>query len=522
MPAHLRIVAFNDVYTLENLPRMATLVAEARAGVDRLLVVLAGDFVAPSVLSSLDDGRGMVACMNALGVTHVTFGNHEDDIPHAQLLARIRELRAKWLATNVRGLEVPLPTCDVVTVGEAGPGKTGLRVGLLGVVLVDPLVYRRPPFGGVLEDPEVAALRESKRLQDEEKCALVVVLTHQSLAADRALAKALHGTVPILLGGHEHTACDETVEGTRILKAGSEAACANVVDVVWPDVNDGKTRSISSRLVAVKGYAEDAALRALVETHMRPVHALERASLLELLPGTTLSSIGARAKQTSLGAVVCSRLRDVLGAEACIFNGGGIRAAREYHERFTYGDLEAEVPFDNEIDVVSLPGSVLQEAICASRAAAPAETGAFLQVDDGITLAADQRSVLAVAHAAFEPSRDYRVAVVRDLFLGLDRIEPLVRFAREHPERIPAVGSSRTPKELLVRSFSAQLWKQLGGFDVLDRNHDGKVTSDEIAAALEDAHKGEAAELVAELVLHALDVDRDDAISPQDAAERTK
>lgn len=522
MPARLRIVAFNDVYTLENLPRMATLVREARAGVDLLLVTLAGDFLAPSVLSSLDDGRGMIECLNAVGVTHVTFGNHEEDVPRAALALRMGELSAVWLATNVRFAERQLPTRDLVEVGVGGP-----RVGLLGVVLVDPLVYRRPPFGGVVEDPQVAALRESRRLLDggvDEKCALVVLLTHQSVAADRDLARALHGTVPIILGGHEHTAFDETIDGTRILKAGSEAAKAQVVDVVWSDARDEKTRSISVRLVDVAPFAEDATVRAIVEKHMRPVHALERATLLALPPGTVLSSIGSRARQTSMGTLICSRLRDVLGAEACIFNGGGIRAAHDYRERFTYGDLEAEVPFDNEIDVVALPGAVLADAICTSRAQAPAESGAFLQVDDGITLAGDQRSLLAVAHAPFDSARIYRVGVVRDLFLGLDRIEPLVRFAREHPERVPPVGSSRTPKELLVRSFSLELWRELGGFEVLDRDHDGRVTSGEIAAAIRFAHPdasiGGAAQMVAELVVKALDADRDEAISREDAIDR--
>ena len=90
----LRIVAVNDVYTLENLPRLRSLVQHhaTTAKADALMVTLAGDFVAPSILSSLDSGRGMVECMNAVGVTHVTFGNHEDDISTEALRQRIGEL----------------------------------------------------------------------------------------------------------------------------------------------------------------------------------------------------------------------------------------------------------------------------------------------------------------------------------------------------------------------------------------------------------------------------------------------
>ena len=44
-----------------------------------------------------------------------------------------------------------------------------------------------------------------------------------------------------------------------------------------------------------------------------------------------------------------------------------MRGNREYRGRFTYGDLKAEVPFDNEVVVVQIPGRVLAEAIRSTR-----------------------------------------------------------------------------------------------------------------------------------------------------------
>src|ERR1700733_7239261 len=109
-PTTLRIVSFNDVYTLENLPRLRNLVkchAELEPA-DAFAGVLAGDFLAPSLLSSLDNGRGMVDCLNAVGVTHAILGNHEDDIPTPELARRIGELRATWIGTNVHGFHPAL------------------------------------------------------------------------------------------------------------------------------------------------------------------------------------------------------------------------------------------------------------------------------------------------------------------------------------------------------------------------------------------------------------------------------
>ena len=68
----LRLVCVNDVYSLEHLPRLKSLVREMATvtPADRLITTLAGDFVAPSLLSSLDHGAGMIDCLNAVPITH--------------------------------------------------------------------------------------------------------------------------------------------------------------------------------------------------------------------------------------------------------------------------------------------------------------------------------------------------------------------------------------------------------------------------------------------------------------------
>jgi 2',3'-cyclic-nucleotide 2'-phosphodiesterase (5'-nucleotidase family) len=512
----LRVVQVNDVYTLAHLPRLATMVRHHAEGVPAgaLLVVLAGDFLAPSILSSLDAGRGMVECLNAVGVTHVVLGNHEDDVPIEELRARIRALTGKCLGTNVHGFEPPLPEHDVVEV----PGPRPIRVGLVGVLMDDATVYRHAPFGGArLEPPNPAALREGARLLADDGCACVVLVTHQPMDDDRALCRLAGAHFPVVVGGHEHVPFVERVGETWIVKAGSDAVKAAVIDLVWPEEAPVAGRpdlpAVTIRLEATADYPEEAALRRLVDRHMTKVHALEGATLLALAPGEMLSSVGGRARPTSVATLVCSRLRDALGAEACLFNGGGIRAARDYRERFTYGDLEAEVPFDNEVVVVRLPGRVVREAVTASRALAPAESGAYLQADDGVVVAEPGDRVTAIAGAPLDETREYRVAIVRNLLEGMDHIEPLVRFGREHPEKVPPPGTGRDVKVVLVDAFARALWQKLGGFDVVDLDHDGQVTPSEIQAAVARVTHTEPSSIAAGLVLNAIDVKHQGAIT---------
>ena len=57
------------------------------------------------------------------------------------------------------------------------------------------------------------------------------------------------------------------------------------------------------------------------------------------------------------------------------------------------------------------------------------------------------------------------------------------------------------------------LWKQLGGFDAVDANHDGVVSEPELEAAIARATAEPASAVTANLVLGALDADHDHVVS---------
>jgi hypothetical protein len=138
-----------------------------------------------------------------------------------------------------------------------------------------------------------------------------------------------------------------------------------------------------------------------------------------------------------------------------------------------------------------------------------------LQVDDRITVNAEN-DVIAIAGAPLEDERLYRVAVVRDLFFGLDHIEPLSRYGRENADTIPPSGSGREIKVILVQAFALALWRSLGGFEAVDTNHDGIVTEGELEAAIAKVHGEAPSKVAAELVLHAVDRDHDDRITREE------
>eukprot|EP00961_Rhodomonas_salina_P154468 2080675-Rhodomonas_salina.1 len=205
----LRILLINDVYELKNWPRFRSAVRELSRG--QTVVVLAGDFVAPSLLSKFDHGRGMIDCMNRCGVQYVCFGNHEADIVHAELVERIKESEFQWINSNIENLELggtSLPTHVTVDVVDGGHAK---RVGLLGLLTEDPAIYVPGSFNGATILPVADTAEHLRKDLCGQNIDLIIPMTHQTMARDREFARRFHdpaaengNAFPLVLGGHDH------------------------------------------------------------------------------------------------------------------------------------------------------------------------------------------------------------------------------------------------------------------------------------------------------------------------------
>ncbi len=517
----LRLVCINDVYTLDNLPKLKTFVSACldRGDADVTLTTLAGDFVSPSLLSSLDRGFGMVDCIDAVPITHVCFGNHEQDVPYEALIARAKQFRGTWLNTNMPGFAHPLPASQVVEV--RAPNGRLIRVGLVGVVTEDPSLYPARAFAGnTLLPAHSAVLDAARQLVEVEGCACVIPLTHQSIERDLTLARS-HGAqqIPVILGGHEHEPHVEQVGNTWVVKTGQDAVYAAVVELTWPpeaplDGHDAPV--VSVHLEPMREWADDPALRVRADHHMAAVKALECEVLLRFDSDRPLTSVGTRVRQTSVGAMLATKVREVLGVDVCFINGGGIRGNREYARVFTYGDLEAELPFANEVVEISMPGRVLREVVAGSRAHAPKPAPGFLQVDDGVAVT-DDHTVIAVGGAPLDEDREYRVATVRVLFDGMDNIDALLRFTRAHPERVPPRDAGRELKLVVLDSFARTLWQRLGPFESIDRDGDQQVSADDLREAVRRVTKTPPSPLLIEGIVRAFDTDGDGSISREES-----
>jgi 5'-nucleotidase len=225
--ATVRMLLVNDVYVIDTLrdgsgglARVAGLRDSLeRVTGDRVLFVLAGDVLSPSVLGKWYLGAQMVDAFNAARLDYATLGNHEFDISRAALGARLGESRFRWLSGNcAEASGAPFPGVrgwDTVRVN-------GVKVGLYGTTVV-----RDYPSFVKCRNADTATTRLVDTLM-AQRSELVVGLTHRYIFEDVHTLET-EPRVQAILGGHEHDGKRAVVNGRVVVKAMSNARTAVLV-----------------------------------------------------------------------------------------------------------------------------------------------------------------------------------------------------------------------------------------------------------------------------------------------------
>ena len=287
-----------------------------------ILVTLGGDFLAPSLLSSVDHGRGMVAVMNSVPVHAVCFGNHECDIPFLSMCQRVQDFKGVWLNSNIPTFseEPGLKSLVDHHVIKLAGGRSVALIGLLCGGGKDASLYRKGAFNGhaakivpVLDavDDAVARVRKAHPHVD-----CIIPLTHQEMRDDVEMSN--RQKFPVILGGHDHHVLNEVHNDTHIVKAGADAFNVAVVDVTWADGLPARSApsNVSVQIVPLatppkhKGppldlvYKPDPKVLEEVQIRQRPAEELKEATLAVFPADGSLTSAGVRLGERSMATLI--------------------------------------------------------------------------------------------------------------------------------------------------------------------------------------------------------------------------
>ncbi len=433
-PVEVTLLQINDVYEIApiedgkvgGMARVRTLERELSAVNPNTYLVLAGDFLSPSVIGTVKmegervQGAQMVEVMNQTGVDWVVFGNHEFDLKENALLKRIEEAQFSWIGGNVlhqlddqavpfqqRGK--PLPRYAIWKFSNA-QGQD-LRIGVLGVCLdanPQPFVTYEEVFQSALKDYET--LRDSV-----DFC---IALTHLALEQDQELARRIPA-LQLIMGGHEHERHQETVGQTFIAKADANARSAWVHQLTW----DGQSVQRQSVLRELdESIALDTAVTRTVKAWETKAYAAFEAQGLNLKATVTVLTEplnglekDIRSGPTNLGiALAQSMFEAAQDADCGIVNSGSVRLDDMLSGKVTEFDLIRALPFGGSVLKVDMKGELLLQVLAAGQK--NRGTGGYLQYY-GLSQQAGQ---WRIGTDQVDPNRVYRVAITDFLMTGLE------------------------------------------------------------------------------------------------------
>lgn len=454
LECHVRLITINDVYELDLLSNFTTARRENEGG-DLYLALLPGDFLAPSSLSSLDRGFGMVDVLNRAGMDIVCFGNHEADIPlEPHLYDRIKQSKFLWINSNMPTFKCPtddldlckkLPSYHIITVKNK-------RIAFLGLTTEDPSIWKPTSFGGCKIEPVNETMQDFyNKLKNLEKVDVIIPLTHQLVEKDRELAKMNLDGIPLIIGGHDHEVYIETYNDCTIVKTGMDAKKFAICDLKFYK-NIPKVK-VKVSLIETSTYSKDTEVHEVIQKHQMILKALEESTLCHIPEHIHLSSKEMRLHPTTMGTFICTVVREALYADCCLIPAGNIRGNKSYENTkiLTYGDIRSEVPFDNTVIViVMLPGRVINEMISYTREfglrSPPIEKGGYLQCDDRLRWDKEKNFVKLINKEPLDLEYLYTVAISEQLLHGMDEVKPLMNYIESDESKLnnPSVHKTTT------------------------------------------------------------------------------
>ncbi len=193
---------------LGGVARRASLISQIRKEEEHVLLLDAGDIFQGTPYFNLYGGELEIKLMSKLGYDAATLGNHDFDngvdgfskqLPHANfpIICSNYDFRN----TSLENSTIPYKVFR----------KGKLKIGVIGIgIELDGLVEKKNYGETIYLDPIIQANKYAELLKIEEKCDLVICLSHlgykykEQKVSDQILAKQ-SSNIDLIIGAHTHT-----------------------------------------------------------------------------------------------------------------------------------------------------------------------------------------------------------------------------------------------------------------------------------------------------------------------------
>jgi 5'-nucleotidase len=295
-----------------------------------------------------------------------------------------KQTKFPWLLANVLdpalGENVPL--------GNAGrtvmlTSSNGIKIGVIGLAEREWLatVNSLPP--DIIYKSASETAKELIPGLKKQGAEIIIAIAHQREPNDNKLAEKTDGMIDIILGGHDHYYAHSFINGTHVLRSGSDFKQLSYIEARRRPSDKSKWDFNIYRRDVVSEIERDPPTVELVEKLTSSLK-----SKLEKPIGYTAAPLDARFRtvrlqESNIGNFVCDLMRFYYQADCCIMAAGTIRGDQIYPPGvLKLKDLMNCFPFEDPVVVLKVKGQAIVDALENSVSKFPALEGRFPQVSN--------------------------------------------------------------------------------------------------------------------------------------------
>jgi len=443
------------------IARIAALVKQIRAENEKIgaktLVLVAGDILQGTPMSTVFMGEPDVLALNNIGVNAMTVGNHEFDFGLDNLLALRKAAKFPIISSNIVWKESGELVFEPSVAFEISDNVT---LTVIGATTRELLTTTKPS-----NVERVDALNSVETVEKHYTPAIrkgpVILLSHSRAVTDSLIAAAAPGLAAVI-GGHDQVLFNpyRTVGDVPVFQAFEKGKFLGRIDFMI-DPASGKTTIASWGYIPITAeLAKDPEVEGLVESYASRLDVKFKEVIGENKEFLDGERDRIRYEETNLGDWVTDIMREFTGADVALINAGGLRASID-RGPVTVESVFKAMPYENELLVVDLTGAELLAVLTRSvRSTREEEDGGFLHVS-GIRFTIDGKVPrdIEVGGRPLDAAGTYKVAITDFMFSGGDGYGLFVGKS--------AVDTGLPLRELIVDSVRKS--------GVIDARTDGRI-----------------------------------------------
>lgn len=351
---HVKILTVNDMHAaVEKMPKFKAFVDSVRKVDPEVIVLGGGDNRTGNPVNDIYAGeiQPMTQFMNLVGFDASAIGNHEFDSKIQGFRNQINASNFPYLCANVWFPD----TMRMHVYPYKQMERNGVKIAILGGIQINsanipdcmPENVKNVKF--VYLDSVVPSY---KWLRDQND--VFILLSHNGYENDQQTAKR-YPYMDVIVGGHTHTPVGSNVfhNGVLVTQSQNKLKYVTVIDLDV-DTDTHKVVKKSSNMVSLPTFSrEDAKAKAMLE-EFRNSPVLKEKLTDVVSPFNTTEE---------LGNMMMDGLREGLGVDVAVQNGGGVRLSSFPVGPLTVGNLYELDPFANKAVVYEMTGQELEDFI---------------------------------------------------------------------------------------------------------------------------------------------------------------